>query len=559
VNQPSSSSPWPLRGLLLLALALFSCGIWWGLPGRWGWAGDELHPTSWPEAISTAAPANKRIWHLRYPPLHFAVLQGTSFPLRWLIDRGTLGLDDDAATSWLIFFGRFVSLAMAMGTVWLIWCIGCEIYDRRSALFAALSAICAVPMVYYSKMGNLDAPYVFWFTLSLLFYVRILKRHRVRDYVLFALAAAAAVCTKDQAYGLYSLAPLPILVSLYLHAYREKGPVRGILRALFDRRLLLAAGTAALGFAVFEEVIVNPQRFLVHVQLLVGPMSKDYEDYSDTPLGHFELMSQVFKQVIFVLDPLLAAVCAAGIGVTGWRIARRRAGPEDWLLGALLVLVVSYYVTFLNLILFSYDRYLLPVAVLLAFFAGRVLGMITRPGGTTDGVRWLRLRQAAVAAGFVYALLYAASVDTRLLADSRYYVEDWVAAHAPKPVSVAAIGRKKHIPRFTWMPWEKVLHTQGRIIELKQPQFLTVNVTDLRRPEEVDIYQQLATGELGYRLVLLYKGHPLFDLITTEEVGSSQRFINPEVALFQRLDDDRPAAGVPSDPPPVANSRHGAV
>lgn len=559
--ETSPSSPWPLRGLLLLALALFSCGIWWGLPGRWGWAGDELHPTSWPEAISTEAPANKRIWHLRYPPLHFAVLEGTSFPLRWLIDRGSLGLDEDAATSWLIFFGRFVSLAMAMGTVWLIWRVGCEIYDRRSALFAALTAVCAVPMVYYSKMGNLDAPYVFWFTLSLLFYVRIFKQHRVRDSVLFALAAAAAVCTKDQAYGLYSLAPLPILVSLYFHAYREKGPVRGIARALLDRRLILAAVAAAVGFAVFQELILNPQRFAVHVQLLVGPMSKNYEDYSDTPLGHAELMRQVLKQVVFVLDPLLAAVCAAGIGVTGWRIARRQATREDWLLGGLFVLVVSYYVTFLNLILFSYDRYLLPVAVLLAFFGGRVLGLITRPGGASgdEGTRWLRLRQVAVAAGFVYALLYAASVDTRLLADSRYYVEDWVAAHAPKPVSAAAVGRKKHIPRFTWIPWEKVVHTQGRIIERHQPQFLTVNVTDLRNQEEVEFYQQLATGELGYRLVLLYKGRPLFDFITAEEVGSSQRFINPEVALFRRLDDHPPAGGVPSDPPPVANSRHGAV
>src|SRR6185369_1050641 len=553
-----ASSPWPLRALLLLALGLFSCGIWWGLPGRWGWAGDELHPTTWGEAISTEAPVNKHIWHLRYPPLHFAVLQGTSFPLRWLIDRGSLGIDGDAAMSWLIYFGRFVSLAMAMATVWLIWRIGCEIYDRRSALFAALTVVCTVPMVYYSKMGNLDAPYVFWFVLSLLFYIRIFKQQRLRDYVLFALAAAAVVCTKDQAYGLYTLAPLPILVSLYLSSYREKGPVRGILRTLVDRRLILAAVAAAVGFAVFQELILNPQRFSVHVNLLVGPMSKNYEDYTDTPLGHVALLSQVLKQVVFVLDPLLAAVCTAGVGVTGWRIARRRATQADWLLGGLFVLVISYYVTFLNLILFSYDRYLLPVTVLLAFFGGRVFGLLTLP----ESGRWLRLRQIGVAAGFAYALLYAASVDARLLADSRYYVEDWVAAHASQPVSVAAIGRKKHIPRFPWIPWEKVVHTHGEILERQQPQFLTVNVTDLRHQEEVELYQQLATGELGYRLVLLYKGHPLFDLITTEEVGSSQRFINPEYAVFQRIDvpeDAGSPAGVPSDPPPVANSDHGAV
>jgi hypothetical protein len=561
VNQPVSSSPWPLRALLLLALVLFGCGIWWGLPGRWGWAGDELHPSSWGEAISWQAPTNHHEWHLRYPPLHFAVLQGTSFPLRWLIDHGYLFAGDKtgvAGLTALIYFGRFISLIMALGTLLVLYRVGREIYDRRSALFTVLITMCIAPLVYYAKMGNLDVPYLFWFALSLLFYLRILKQHRLRDYVLFAAAAAAAVCTKDQAYGLYSLAPLPILYSLYRRDFAERGAVHGLARALVDKRMLLAALTAALLFGVFGEVLFNPQRFAVHIKLLRGPMSENYQDYEDTAEGHQMLLSLFVKQVAFVLDPLLALVCIAGIGVTAWRAVRKQADEEDLLLGCVFFLFVSYYVTFLNLILFSYDRYLLPVAVILAFFGGRALGLLTRPG-----VRWLRLRQVAVAAGFVYALLYASSVDARLLADSRYYVEDWIQKNAPRPLSVAAVGRKKHIPRFQWIPWEKVLRTKTRILQFQRPQFLTVTVSDLRRPEEVAIYQQLTRGELGYRLVLLYEGHPLYDLLNVDGVGSSQRFINPEMAVFQRIDSG-PASGparegVPSDALPVAHSPHGGV
>jgi hypothetical protein len=554
VNQPSPS-PWPLRGLLILALGLFGCGIWWGLPGRWGWAGDELFPTTWGEAISFRPPAHQHLWHLRYPPLHFAVLQGISFPLRWLMSHGVVNAGG-AEIVWLIYLGRLVSLALALGTLVLIYRIGCEVYDRRSALFAVLVLICCVPMVYYAKMGNLDVPYVFWFVLSLLFYVRIFKEHRLRDYVLFAAAAAAAVCTKDQAYGLYTLAPLPILVSLYRRDYRsaDRGPVAGIARALVDRRLLLAALTAAVLFGVFEEVFFNPQRFLIHVKLLRGPMS---ENYDDTAAGHEALLSLFLRQTVFILDPLLAAVCAAGVAVTGWRAVTRRATSEDVLLGCLFFLVVSYYLTFLNLILFSYDRYLLPVAVILAFFGGRFLGLLTRPEA-----RWPRLRQAAIVAivaGFAYALLYAASVDTRLLADSRYGVEEWVRQNAPRPVSVAALGRKKHIPRFPWIPWEKVLRSKGRLLQQERPQFLAVNVTDLRHPEEIRTYQQLATGELGYRLVLLERGRPLFNLLPIDDVGSSQRFINPDMALFQRVDSGGRPGGVPSGGLPVAHSPHGAV
>ncbi|MEO8504703.1 MAG: heparin lyase I family protein [Acidobacteriota bacterium] len=527
-----------------MALALFGCGLWWGLPGPWGWAGDELHPSSWRQAIATDPPVDSRAWHLRYPPLHFAVLEGVSWPLRALIDHGAWNFSQEQRDSSLIVLGRFVSLAMALGIVWLVYLVGCEIYDRRSAQFAALIAVSIAPLVYYAKMGNLDAPYVFWFVLSLLFYVRILKQHQLRDYVLFAAAAAAAVCTKDQAYGLYTLAPIPILASLYRREHRDSGVVRGIARSLVDRRVLFAALTAAAGFTVLQELVLNPERFRLHVQLLLGPMSKDYEDYSDTPVGHLGLLALFLKQTVFVLDPLLAVICALGIGLTGWRLIKRSAGEPEVLLGCLFALLVSYYVTFLNLILFSYDRYLLPVAVLLAFFGGRALGVFTR-----EGSRWPRWRQAAVATGFTYAILYAASVDARLLADSRYYVEDWVKAHAPKPISAAAVGRKKHIPRFEWIPWEKVKRTHGGIIGRRgRPQFLAVNVTDLRSEHEVDFYHRLGTGELGYRLVLLHRGHPLFDLITTDESGSSQRFINPEMALFERVDGPSQPASAASEP-----------
>jgi len=551
-----------LAAILALALALFACGIWWGLPNQFSWAGDELHPSTWPQAIS---PDSIRGWHTRYPPLHFALLQGLSLPLRALIDHGVFKLDDLARVAWLIWFSRAVSLVMALGTVWLVYRVGREVYDERSALFAALLTVLVAPLVYYAKMGNLDAPYLFWFALSLLFYVRLLKEHRRRDYVLFAAAAAAAVCTKDQAYGLYLLAPIPILIGLGRHAYPERGRLAGIARALVDRRFLAAAATAVAGFAVFQELLTNPRRFALHVHLLLGPMSEDYQDYSGTPTGQWELLRHFLRQVVFVLNPALTAVCVAGLLWTAWRAFRYKDrgadDPEDTreilLLGAIFWLLVSYYLTFLDLILFSYDRYLLPVALLLALFGGRLLGALTRPGVRLPWLRW-----AAVAAGLVYSLLYAGSVDARLLADSRYHVEDWLHRHAAPTDDVAAIGRRHHIPRFRWLPWAKVVRGDGRLIAEERPDFLTVTVSDLRHPEEIDIYQRLASGELGYRLVLLYEGKPLFDLLDLDDAGSSQRFVNPEMAVFKRLPEaptpGAPGGGVSSGPPPVSDSSDGA-
>jgi hypothetical protein len=530
---------WPIAALLAWALLLFGVGMSWGMPSWVGWAGDELHPTSWTMAISPATPMG---WHARYPPLHFAVLAGLSWPYRALAERGT-GVDLPAEIVHLTYFARAISLVMALAAVYLLYLAGGEIYGRRRAFFAAFAMVSVAPFVYYAKMANLDSPYVCWFALSLLFFVRILKRHRMRDYLVFAAAAAAAVCTKDQAYGLYTLLPLPIVYGLYRREYRDRGPVAGLARAVVDRRMLAAAGAAAVLFALFQDIPFDPQRFAIHVKLLLGPMSQGYTDFSDTASGHRELLVLFLKQIAFALDYALTAACLAGIGLAAWRAFGKGIDPrqrqEGRLLLACLVAVFSYWATFLNLILFSFDRYVLPVSMVLALFSGYALGELVRPGARQRALRW-----AVVAAVAVYSMLYASSIDFRLLADTRYSVEDYVAAHARRPDSVAAVGRRKHIPRFRWIPWDRAIRSQGRVFENLEPEYVAVNVTDFRHEREKEIYRRLASGELGYRLVFVRQTKPFLDILSRDDVDSSQRFVDPEIALFERIA-DAPAHAAP--------------
>jgi hypothetical protein len=553
---------WPIAALLLWALVLFGCGMTWGMPSWVGWAGDELHPTSWTMAISPATPTG---WHARYPPLHFAVLAGLSWPYRALALQGPAPVGPPTLVVRLTYFARVLSLAMALAAVCFLYLAGCEIYGRRKAFFAAFAAVSIAPFVYYAKMGNLDAPYVCWFALSLLFFVRILKHHRLRDYLLFAAAAAAAVCTKDQAYGLYTLLPLPIVYGLYRREYRDRGPLAGIARAVVDRRVLGAGLAAALLFVLFQDIPFDPQRFAIHVKLLLGPMSKGYTDFPDTAAGHRALLTLFLKQIAFALNYALTAAALLGLGLAVQRAISRRASErqreEAFLLLAVFVSVVSYYATFLNLILFTFDRYVLPVCMVLALFAGYSLGELVRQGAPRRALRW-----AAVAAVCLYSALYAASIDFRLLADTRYEVEDYVARHARRPESVVAVGRRKHIPRFRWIPWERAIRSRGRVLQNLEPEYVAVNVTDFRHEREQEIYRLLASGELGYRLVFTRQSKPLLDILSRDDVDSSQRFVDPEIALFERIADAsahaaplpaaperaRPAAGLaPSTEPPA--------
>ena len=528
--RPSRAHSWVLGGLFAWALLLFGVGISWGLPNWIAWAGDELNPPTWGKAISPATPDG---WHARYPPLHFALLYWTSWPLRFLVDHKVLALDDYDANVMLTYFGRIVSLVMALATLALVYRMGREVYDRRSALSAVFVTASIAPFVYYAKMTNLDVPYLCWFALSLVAYVRILKYQRFSDYLLFGAAAAAAVCTKDQAYGLYMLAPLALVAGLYRHDFRDRGPLRGLLRSLFDPRLIAGGVTAALLFAVFQNLFGNLKRFQIHVRQLLGPMSEGYKDFPDTWAGHLALLQLFLRQIAFALNPALTTAAVVGVLLTVHKGVKGRDREEVFLLGCIFLLVVSYYVTFLNLILFTFDRYVLPVAVLLALFAGRFLGTLLAPEvSRSPALR--RVAMALVGLVGVYSALYASSVDFRLLADSRYYVEDWLERKGVKPEQVLAIGRPHHVARFDRVTWERVLASNGQILQRRKPDYVAVNLTDIRSPAEAEMTERLKSGELGYRLVLDHQSKPLLDLLSADDVGSSQRFIDPRMAVYAR-------------------------
>ncbi len=296
--------------VLLLALALFAYGISWGLPSQRGWAGDEILS----QAVATAvAKGFSRGWHTKYPPFQYVLLALVQTPLRWLhVSRETLMLA-----------GRWLSVVMALGTVWLIYRTGREVYGRRSAVFAGLAAALMPPFVYFAKTANVDGPFLLWVAASFLFYVRIFDRHRLRDYVLFAVCAMLAVGTKDQAYGLYVLSPLPILVSLHRHRVREG--VAGWLGTLLDRRVLAAAGAGVLAFVLVFQIPWNPRGFQRHIGLLTGQQSEEAQVYPNTPLGHLWNLAQTAKHLQFSLGwPLVLAAVAGAV-----QTFRRGADPRE--------------------------------------------------------------------------------------------------------------------------------------------------------------------------------------------------------------------------------------
>jgi hypothetical protein len=172
------------------------------------------------------------------------------------------------------FISRLISSSMAALTVFPIYYAAKELFNNRAALFAA-TAFAIIPFhVWHSHYTLIDAPMVFWLSLSLYFSVRILKVPDMRNYILAGLFVGFSASTKYNG----GLASIMIFVAHILRVYSTKG------EKIFDigglKKLLLSGA-----FAVFGFILGTPHAVL------------DYETFltTDSPRGALWQFTNVGK------------------------------------------------------------------------------------------------------------------------------------------------------------------------------------------------------------------------------------------------------------------------
>jgi len=523
---------WPaLRGIVLASLVLNVLGIWWGLPAEW--VQIELTPRL---ILDGLVMHFSHGWSDTYPPFQFYVLTVVMSPILLLHWLGRLDINTPAIYPLLLFAFRLVSTLAAMGIVIAAYVCGVRTFSRRAGLFAAAIVALVAPFLYYAKTANLDVPYLFWFAVSLVFFLRLLETLALRDFVIFALAAMTGICTKDQAYGLYVLMPIAILIRLW----REKTGVRGWRRAmqtLLDPRIVIATLAAVLLFVVIHNLVFNLRGFIEHVRVIVGPGSQDYRMFEATAAGRLGLLRLTGDLIARSMGWPLLIVSVAGVALA-LRSARGR-----WLTFVLALPVVSYYLTFINVILYNYDRFVLPICFVLALFGGLALDRLFA------SARQRVVRMALAGAAFAYTLLYAGAVDVLMMDDSRYGVQEWMAEHVAPNALVGTCFDLQYLPNVD--PYRHVDVCSRPEVARVRPEYIVINADYAQEVPPDSLPGALVAGlmdrSLGYRLVIrrrepapwpwLPGAHP--DLVGPRNeyyVASTLRNINPTIAIFARDD-----------------------
>ena len=449
-----------LAGLGVAAAGLCAWGVTWGLPGWFTWAADEIGGGHIEDGLAQWFSSG---WFQLYAPLHYYVLAIPVAVVQFAQRSGLLFVDTWSASVQL-FAMRSISVLMGLGTLGATYLIGVELSGPRRAWFGAAALLFTPTLVYYAKTANVDMPYVFWLSLSFLAFVRIVRRGSLADHVALGVTAAAAVGTKDQAYGFYVLVPFAVLALEGMRRRQRGAPLS--LAVVWDRKLLCGAVAAVITFALIHNLAFNMSGFVGHVRAMLD-MADGSRDYPPTVAGQMQLAVATLQSLRFGFGWPMSVLALAGIVSTVRRPERR------WWLW-LLVPIVSYYVTTLCVVLYVYDRFMLGAQVVLALFAGSAaVDLLT-------GKRYRAVWVALVAAVYGFSALNAASVNVMMTRDARYAAGAWVARCIPARASLGVIGSTYYSPHFASAPPTWIRYPDQ---ELRTPtfDFIVVNTRYARR------------------------------------------------------------------------------
>lgn len=524
---------WPALPLIILAsLILNGIGLWWGLPVG-SWPPDELSPKDVAAGLSTHFSNG---WFQRYPPFHFYVLAAAHAPM-WLMERAGMlepaGVLGDTVRA---IVGRLISLAAGAGTLWLLFLCGLRLIGGRAALIAVVQFAFIAPFVYYSKTANLDVPYLFWFALAFWYLLRFMESVRLVDVLGYAAAATLSICTKDQAYGLFALPSLLIVYRLWTF-HRDAQHRLPLLRALVDRRLLIGVVVAIAIFAAAHNLLFNMRGFRSHIDIILGSASQGYRMFPSTLDGEKALLSLTVRMVRTALGWPITIAFAAGFVLAWWKPSSRRA--------ALLLTLpsLSYYLTFIAVVGYNYDRFLLPVFFVSAMFGGlAVARWLEQPRGRPIAL-------TVLAAATVYTLLYVTSIDILMLRDSRYVTERYMASVVQPGERIGFVFPTLYNPRLEAFQSGEVDSVEQ--LNWERPRWFVLNVEYGRsEPSHTDIGQLvsgLQSGALGYVPVNTIRTPAPFSWLPAPhrdltgaridgptEVTSSLRHINPTFVVLRR-------------------------
>jgi 4-amino-4-deoxy-L-arabinose transferase-like glycosyltransferase len=411
---------WAWSGLAIVlgaGLGLRLWGVRQGLP--YAYNADEADHFV-PHAIEMFAHGTLNPRYFANPPAFTYVLHGL-FAVWYGGASGVVHAyaHDPAA---LYTLARVAAAVLGTIALWLLYLTGARLWGRAAGLLAAAIEAVAFLPVFYAHLALNDAPMLAPATLSLLGTAGVLRKGRVRDYLLAGIGLGLACATKYTA----GIVLVPLLAAVAMRCLEGSAKVA--------RRTIGGLALAGL-LALVAFLIANPYALLdyksfhaelVHQSTLSGE--------SQGKLGAPKEGGLVYYLWSFTWGLGWApSIAALGGAICVWR---RERG-----LGWLLVPAALLFLAFMGTEGRYFGRWLMPifpiVCLLAAFFVAQLLNWAVREQGA--GARRAALAVLLVAGVLVQGLVYSIHSGVALSrGDTRNLTRSWMLAHIPAGAKVVA-------------------------------------------------------------------------------------------------------------------------
>jgi len=415
--------------LALIALPLLAANLSLGTAPWRGWVPDEVIPSqvldAWEQRFAGG-------WFDMYPPLPFYLFMVLNAPSVLLMGSGSV--EFDAALQTLV---HLMSRGLSLGFAWLTLLAVSLLADRTvggRARVLAPYVVLGVPLfAFYSKTYNPESAYTFWMIAGAVALVRAAQTGSIPAHAWLGGFAAASVATKDQAYGFWIG---PALVLLWSAWRRTQGNALASFGATgLDRGLWAGLSATILTYGLVSGAWWNLNGLRTHFTLIAGRGSTPFRMFSTTPTGLEQLAAMTVALFCQIVGPVVVVLTIIGLA----KLAA--TGPVRPFLIALSI-PVGYWLAFIGVVGYVYDRYLIAMVVTLAIVAGAGWAWIL------DRMPQGKVFVIARAVLLLAVLAPTVALNTKLADDSRRHAERWMSETLTGDPVVLGTGSPMYLPNL---------------------------------------------------------------------------------------------------------------
>jgi hypothetical protein len=460
-----------------------------------------------------------------YPLFHFIVLNAAYSPYMVysflsgefgnLQNEFPYGINNiEAFCRDLTIIARIVSLFMALGIVAASFKICEEIFNSRAATWSAILIIFFAPLAYYAKSANLDVPHLFWTFLGVLQYIRVLKFHRLRNYVFLGIFVALATATKDQAFGFFIFAPIAIIISKTFHANDGTINIRTAFESLISKEVLTAFIVCLFTFSLANNLLFGGWNgFIRHVKFPLEWFSQAHAQNPEahTMVNHLIILKRTYQLLVESFGYGSFIVCLGGIILAICK--------KHWMSISIFILPIGFYIS----IIFVFEgvtlRHLIGTAIIFFILGGSFIEYIL---AKKTPIRIIAAIFLMFSLSWQIAL--TANLNLILLKDSRYEAERFIRENIPAGTVIESHILEKFLPRISkdYSISVKGWNDKNELV----PEELKENALSERNPDYIivlkelgisgdpetesnhdvkNFYKSLFDGMLGYRVLKAFK------------------------------------------------------